>query len=357
MPVLEYKCPNCGGGLELNPANQKMKCPFCLSEFEQAEIERLFAEQEKNKFNTDGAEEEEKARKDAEFAGSTNIYRCQSCGAEIMADDTTAATFCLYCHNPVVLSARCSGELRPSRLIPFMTTKEQATSNYQAWCGKKWFVPKEFKAVTTAEKISGVYIPFWLADCSVNGMIHADGKKIRTWTSGNYRYTETREFDVRRAASGVFKGIPADGSSKAEDGLMDALEPFDYSNIREFSMNYLSGFLAEKYDVDRKDVFPRIKARVDENTEALIRNSMQYDKISILEKNIVIEKTDWEYVMMPVWFMTYKFNDKDYYFAMNGETGKVTGILPLSKKKLFWASCLVGMIGFILGVIGGGIFL
>ena len=328
MPVLEYKCPNCGGGLELNPANQKMKCPFCLSEFEQAEIERLFAEQEKNKFNTDGAEEEEKARKDAEFAGSTNIYRCQSCGAEIMADDTTAATFCLYCHNPVVLSARCSGELRPSRLIPFMTTKEQATSNYQAWCGKKWFVPK-----------------------------HADGKKIRTWTSGNYRYTETREFDVRRAASGVFRGIPADGSSKAEDGLMDALEPFDYSNLREFSMNYLSGFLAEKYDVDRKDVFPRIKARVDENTEALIRNSMQYDKISILEKNIVIEKTDWEYVMMPVWFMTYKFNDKDYYFAMNGETGKVTGILPLSKKKLFWASCLVGMIGFILGVIGGGIFL
>ena len=47
MPVLEYKCPNCGGGLELNPTNQKMKCPFCLSEFEQAEIERIFAEQEK----------------------------------------------------------------------------------------------------------------------------------------------------------------------------------------------------------------------------------------------------------------------------------------------------------------------
>ncbi len=247
MPVLEYKCPNCGGGLELNPVNQKMKCPFCLSEFEQAEIERIFAEQEKAKFNTDGAEEEEKARKDAEFSGSTNIYRCQSCGAEIMADDTTAATFCLYCHNPVVLSARCSGDLRPSRLVPFMTTKEQAISNYKAWCGKKWFVPKEFKAITTAEKISGVYIPFWLADCSVNGMIHAEGKKIRSWTSGNYRYTETRIYDVSRKANGVFRGIPADGSSKAEDGLMDALEPFDYSQLKEFSMNYLSGFLAEIY--------------------------------------------------------------------------------------------------------------
>ena len=104
---------------------------------------------------------------------------------------------------------------------------------------------------------------------------------------------------------------------------MDALEPFDYSNLREFSMNYLSGFLAEKYDVDRKDVFPRIKKRVDDNTEALIRNSMQYDRINMLEKNIVIEKTDWEYVMMPVWFLTYKFNDTNYYFAMNGETGKV----------------------------------
>ncbi len=357
MPVLEYKCPNCGGGLELNPVNQKMKCPFCLSEFEQAEIERIFAEQEKAKFNTDGAQEEEKARKDAEFSGSTNIYRCQSCGAEIMADDTTAATFCLYCHNPVVLSARCSGDLRPSRLVPFMTTKEQAISNYKAWCGKKWFVPKEFKAITTAEKISGVYIPFWLADCSVNGMIHAEGKKIRSWTSGNYRYTETRIYDVSRKANGVFRGIPADGSSKAEDGLMDALEPFDYSQLKEFSMNYLSGFLAEKYDVDRKDVFPRIKSRVDENTEAVIRNTMHYDSVRVLDKNIVIEKTDWEYVMMPVWFMTYKYNEKDYYFAMNGETGKVTGILPLSKKKLFWASCLVGMIGFILGIIGGGIFL
>ena len=138
---------------------------------------------------------------------------------------------------------------------------------------------------------------------------------------------------------------------------MDALEPFDYSQLKEFSMNYLSGFLAEKYDVDRKDVFPRIKSRVDENTEAVIRNTMHYDSVRVLDKNIVIEKTDWEYVMMPVWFMTYKYNEKDYYFAMNGETGKVTGILPLSKKKLFWASCLVGMIGFILGIIGGGIFL
>ena len=117
MPVLEYKCPNCGGGLELNPANQKMKCPFCLSEFEQAEIERIFAEQEKAKFNTDGAQEEEKARKDAEFSGSTNIYRCQSCGAEIMADDQLTATFCYYCHNPVILAGKMGGEFKPDDVV------------------------------------------------------------------------------------------------------------------------------------------------------------------------------------------------------------------------------------------------
>ena len=36
--LIEYKCPACGGALEFNSALQKMKCPFCDSEYSMEEL-------------------------------------------------------------------------------------------------------------------------------------------------------------------------------------------------------------------------------------------------------------------------------------------------------------------------------
>jgi len=340
MDSLAYKCPNCCADLKFNAAAQSFTCDYCSSSFTEAEMKQIAAEIEQNT----NQRPEEEVQVDEEFAGQTSVYSCDSCGASIMCDDNTAATFCYYCHNPVILKGRVSGEFRPSFVLPFQIDRETAIGHFRTWCKKHWFLPKNFLSEGQQEKITGLYVPFWVTDVSINGEMDALGKNIRSWTSGDYRYTETSEYAVTRRAKIVLKGLPADGSSHIDDELMEAVEPFDYQKVKPFAMQYLSGFFAEKYDVDMAGMFPRIQKRAVQASDTLLRESMKgYTTVSVTRSDIKVMNTTWEYMLLPVWFMSYKYNNKIYEFALNGQTAKFVGTPPLSKFRVAAFSSLIGL--------------
>lgn len=353
MDASEYKCPNCNAELKFDPATQKLSCEYCMSAFTIDEIKEIYADAETV---LDSVPPEEAKDKD-EFEEHTNLYHCASCGADIMADDRETATFCYYCHNPVILSGKLTGEYRPSKVIGFHITREQAEEAFKKWVSKRMFVPKDFKSEQQLEKMTGLYVPFWVADCDVQSDFSGIGKVVRSWTSGNYHYTETKEFKVERSAKVTTLGIPADGESKIDDQLMEAIEPFDYKELQPFSMSYLSGFYADKYDIDKAGVFPRIKERATKASRDVIHQSIgRYSSISTQSESYNVQRTKWEYMMLPVWFMTFKYNDKIYEFAVNGQTGKLAGTPPLEKGKLKLFSTAIGLaVAVIGGIILGGL--
>ncbi len=352
MAIITYKCPNCGGPLEFNAESQNWKCEFCLSEFNNEQI-KSFAEDQ----NLKDATQQQTTEKDTEFEERAKVYSCTSCGAEIVTDETTAATFCYYCHSPAIIPGQLSGQYRPAKVIPFKINKEVARDMFIKWCNKKPLLSKQFISDSQLELLSGIYIPFWLYDCDTRGRIIAEGRKVRTWVSGDKRYTETRYYDVIRAATASFNGIPADGSKKADDNLMEMLEPYDYSKMEDFSMSYLSGYLAEKYDIDEKGVFGRISDRVNEYTNTLLRYNIQgYSSVTVRNSNVDIYESKATYVLLPAWIFTYNYKGKTYVFALNGQTGKIAGSLPLSKGRMTaWFSIISGITFAILAI--GGMFL
>lgn len=350
MESVEYKCPNCSADLKFNPTTQKLDCEYCLSSFTVEEVKNVCA-------NTENSIPEEAVQMKEDFENHTQLYRCQSCGAEIIADDQQTATFCYYCHNPVILAGKMGGEYKPDKVIGFKIDKNLALENFKRWVGKRWFVPKDFKSQQQLEKLTGLYVPFWIADCNVNADFRAVGKKIRSWTSGNYHYTETKEYRIIRQCNMTTSGIPADGETKIDDLLMEAIEPYDYKDLKDFSMSYLSGFYADKYDVDKAQVFPRIRARSNLACSNYIKGTISgYTSVSPSVEQYNIVNTNWNYTMLPVWFMAYKYKDKVYEFAMNGQTGKLAGTPPLSKGKLALASAILGVVVTVVcGLIGGGV--
>ena len=347
--VQQYKCPNCAAELRFHPKKQGFACEYCGSFFTPEECKAA-----NEQFQAQAIED---APKQDEFEQGNALYSCPSCGAEIIADSNTAATECYYCHNPVVLKGRLSGEYRPSKVIPFKLTREEAEKIFKDWCKKRWFLPKSFKSDAQLLHMAGVYVPFWVADCDVNGTMRAVCKKIRTWTSGNYEYTETKEYDVFRSAGLRFEGIPADGASKIEDQLMEAIEPFDYRKAKPFEMVYLSGFLSDKYDVNKSQVFPRVRNRAVNGSDQILRASMVgYDSIRVTQSDMQVVRTDWQYMLLPVWFMTFGYGGKQYAFAINGQTGKQAGTPPLDTGKLLGVCGLIvgicTLLGALVGVIG-----
>ncbi len=338
--AVTYKCPNCAADLKFSVETQGFKCDYCLSEFTEAEMKELISQKQEQQADQSA---EEQALND-EFE-KTGVYVCKSCGAEVMADENTSATFCFYCHNPVIMSGRVEGEYRPAAVLPFQISREKALDTFADFCKKHKFLPKDFREAARSEKVVGLYVPFWVTDCKVSADMEALGKKTRSWSSGDYRYTETSEFAVERRGTVRLQGLPADGASHIDDELMEACEPFDYSLAKPFSMEYLSGFLAEKYDVDKQGVFPRIQKRAVQATDQIVRSSMTgYDSVSVTHADLRVQQTDWKYMLLPVWFLSYKYGDKVYEFAVNGQSGKFVGVPPLDKKKCMLVSLAVGIV-------------
>lgn len=352
MESLAYKCPNCCADIKFSAADQKFVCEYCMSSFTQDEMEEIAAVQEQHT----AEHSEEEVQIDEEFLEHTSVYSCDSCGATIMADDNTAATFCYYCHNPVILKGRVSGEFRPSYVLPFQIDRDSAVMYFKKWCSKHKFLPRDFLSAGQQEKIVGLYVPFWVTDVNVHADMAGLGKKVRSFRHGDYQITETREYAVARKARILLRGLPADGASHIDDDLMEAVEPFDYQAVRPFAMQYLSGFLAEKYDVNMAAMFPRIQKRAVQACDQLVRGSMNergYHSVSVTHADIRVMGTTWEYMLLPVWFMTYKYNGKVYEFALNGQTAKFVGNPPLSKPRLAAFCTAIGVLAAVLTVLLG----
>ncbi len=357
MSTVQYKCPNCGGELTFKPGEQKFGCDYCFSFFTEEEIAKLYEETNKKaEANADTEAQTLESENDySDFEEGTRLYACNSCGAQIIAEETSAATFCYYCHNPVVLAGRLKGKYRPNFVIPFAVTREKAEENFKKWCRKRWFLPSDFKSKQQLEKMSGVYVPFWLTSCNANAQYNCIGEKIRRYTKGDYRYTETTEFAVNRSGYFPFGRVPADGAQKIDDELMHAIEPYDYNQIRNFSMQYLSGFLAEKYDVPWEQVLEPTKMRIQSGCKDKLRSTViGYDGIKAEQIHVSYSNMDKEYALLPVWFMNYHHKGKTYSFAVNAQTGKLAGTPPLSMPKLlgFCGGLLAGLT-LLITLIGG----
>lgn len=337
--VTNYQCPACTGPLHFSAKTGKLQCDYCGRSYDVAVIEQLYADREKAAAGTEpqwdasaaGGQwtEEEKAH--------MRTYTCPSCGAELICDDTTAATSCPYCGNPTVIPGRFSGALKPDYVIPFRMDKAAATEALKEYYRGKKLLPKEFALQNHIEEIKGIYVPFWLFDGSASADLSFLGTRVEMFRQGRDQVTVTRYFRVARSGDISFRRVPADASSKMPDAHMDSIEPFRYADIRPFSFGYLPGFLADKYDVDAKTSSRRVNERIRASTvEAFTATVAGYATLTPQYTDIRLKQGEVKYALLPVWLLSTKWKGKNFLFAMNGQTGKLIGDLPVSWKK-FWA--------------------
>lgn len=335
--VIEFKCPCCDAGLHFSGADQKLTCEYCGNSFELETVQEYNAGLEQGNVQDVSWEAEQTGELSVEEQGTMRSYICNTCGGEIVTDATTAATFCPFCENPTIMPGNVSGGLRPDAVIPFKTTKDDAKKAFLELCKGKPLLPKDFTSKNRLEKITGMYVPFWLYECvgDVDGQYKAT--KVTRWSDSKYRYTKTDHYMLTRAANAEFVGIPMDGSTKMDNVIMESIEPFDMNEAVDFNTAYLSGFLADKYDVEAKDGEERIRQRVDETLDALMKPSMAgYSSVITSSKQLRVQHNKARYVLFPVWMLHTKYKGKTYVFAMNGQTGKMTGTLPIDSGRQ-WA--------------------
>lgn len=354
IQITNYQCPSCSGPLHYVGASGKLKCDYCDSSYDVEEIEVLYAKKEEKAAEAQHqAEKVEKEKNEDTFSDGNSwdtsdfrkwdverdemkAYSCPSCGAEIICDKSTGATSCPYCGNPAVVPGQFVGVLRPDFIVPFKISKEEAVKALKEHYRGKFFLPKNFTQENHIQEIRGVYVPFWMFDGKAEGDAYYEATISQTYRSGDYKITQTKHYEVYRAGSVTFERVPVDASSKMPDNHMDSIEPYDYKELKKFSTAYLPGFLADKYDVSVEQSIMRADQRCEGTLISALRQTVKhYDTCILKKESINLQRGKVHYTLMPVWILNTKWKGKDFLFAMNGQTGKLVGDLPISWRK-FW---------------------
>lgn len=353
--ITNYKCPACTGPLHYEGASGRLECEYCGSSFGVTEIEDLYAEKieeaeaaaavlqaeepEEEYDMPDGSGSwESNANSDwGEEAANMKAYNCPSCGAELICDINTAATSCPYCGNPTIIPGNFSGALKPDYIIPFKLDKMAAINALAKYYKGKKFLPKAFADTNHLDDITGVYVPFWLYDGEAYADMYFHATRVHTHTTRKERITTTDHFRLRRAGSLKFEKIPVDASKKMPDAHMDAIEPYDYSELRPFSTAYMPGFLADKFDMSADECAERADQRAENSTVSVISSTTGgFTTVLPESRNVRLKRGEVKYALLPVWMLSTRWKGQSFLFAMNGQTGKLIGDLPVDKGR-YWA--------------------
>lgn len=343
-----FRCKNCGGNVVYSPERKKMFCPFCESEDSEEREDGVIVTSEAEtgqpapgvdaqtqEGGTTGTTAQTKSAIGNAQQKVTKV--CPNCGGEIPMTAATSATRCPYCDNYLIVDDQISGTYTPHMLIPFKMGKEGCKQLIRSKFEKCVFAPTDFLSEVRLNGIHGDYVPFWFYDYNTNCTFHGEGTKVRSWTTGNTQYTETSYYDIVRDMDIDFDKIPVDASVGMPDDVMDLMEPFDYKEMQEFKPEYLSGFYSERYNMTSDLVESRAKAKMQEDAKKMLNDSYSgYSSVRKMVENVSVTDSSVNYGLLPVWKYDYTYKGKEYPFYVNGQTGKLVGIAPISKAKV-WA--------------------
>ncbi len=327
-----FRCRNCGGNVVYSPERQGMYCPFCDSQ--------------------DSGERTE---------GSTRMLSiCPNCGGEVPVQPHTSAIQCPYCDSYLILNERVEGAYAPKMMIPFQLGKEACKQSLRDKFKRCLFAPTDFLSELRLEGMQGVYVPYWFYDYDAACCFKGEGTRVKVWRSGDKEYTETAVYAVCRDLDISFEKIPVDASEQMPDGVMDLIAPFRYNQMVDFKPQFMSGFGAEKYNMTADVVEGRARALMQEDAEKLLRESYAgFHSMKTIRKDVQIRQSQSSYGLLPVWKYLYRYKDQEYPFYVNGQTGKIVGTAPFSRRKFgayvgtLWVSltAVLALVKVILGLL------
>lgn len=313
------KCPACASNIFFMPEVKGMVCRNCGNIYDPSTLEKTgsFGFSIEHDYTGDN-EISEDDRKRHEIV-------CDSCGATMIADENMMSTMCPFCGSPALITRRMTREFKPDYILPFKIDKQTAENNMKKWLKTRKITPRGFKSRSRLTKMTPLYVPFWLVDCAVNTDLYGTGRNTKDEITTTYSVTSKVKYYV--------KNVPFDASLKIANKLMEAIEPFDFSELVKFDKRYLQGFYADKYDQGPFELMDRYIKRMSRISLDMSDSiSSKYDSYEPAPERDFTWMSDLniKYCLLPVWFVTVEFDGRNLQFAVNGQTGEASGQAPTS---------------------------
>ena len=305
-----YSCPGCGSQMLFDIPSQQLKCGRC---------ERMMSI----------AEADEKEARQAGSSFDVELLTCPTCGAEIHAINTAAASFCSYCGSSVMLETQEAEYMPPEKVIPFQITREECFAKFKGMLAGSFCADHRLKRDITADSFRGIYVPYHTYNASVKGTVTLEGEEEK----GNATYHYKTKVELNHA----YEGIMHDASREMPDNISEAISVSSEARdkVRPFSPAYLSGFYADVADTDPDIYVPYAKSEairkgLEQTIPALKDDPSHYSTADV--ETALASKAKADYTgdtLLPVWFMSMKSGSRVLYAVQNAVTGEMWADIPM----------------------------
>lgn len=336
------KCVGCGGNLKFAPGTEHLNCEYCgaKNEIKPAEA-TVIEENDFESFLNQAATSSDKQE--------VSTVKCDNCGASTTLKPNITSSSCPYCDTPLVIkSASTCSLIKPKYVLPFKIERKPANELFIKWVGGLWFAPGDLKkyAENSAEKLNGVYMPFWTYDTDTTtrytGM-RGDHYYVTESYTDSQGKTQTRSVQKTRwtPASGTvynnFDDVLVCASHSLPEKLVHNLEPWDLASLSAYDDRYLSGFVTESYQIELKPGFDIAKNMMAPKIRSSVCSDIGGDTQQVITQSSDYDNITFKHILLPVWISAYRYNDKVYRFMINARTGEVQGERPWSTVKILLA--------------------
>lgn len=354
---LDLNCEQCSAHLLYQPGDKHLTCPYCQHEHEidcaddttvikESDLESYLANAEKS------APRE-----------TIKTVQCTICSAETTIDENIQSSTCPFCASPILADAAIeSRRIQPEYIVPFDLEKNQAETLYKDWIKSLWFAPNAIKKQSNNRtEMKGMYLPFWTYDAntatSYTGQRGDHYYVTQSYTNGKGRRStrrvrKTRWYPVSGNVSHFFDDVLVAATRSLPTDKLEALEPWNLKNMREYDSRYLVGFITEQHSVSVQEGLASGKGKMNEHIDRLIRRNIGGDEQRISNRRSQYSNLHFKHILLPVWVSSYRFKEKVYQFLVNARTGEVQGQRPWSIVKI--ASLSLAIIALIAGLIWYG---
>lgn len=358
-----FKCPSCGGVLVFDPQGQSLKCEYCKHEINLSD-ER----QHPTAYGFDNDSELEPQV----WGERSHAVKCSNCGAQTVFDAYVVSDRCPFCGNSNIQEEVITTGIMPESILPFKVSAEAAVGLYKKWLRGKWLTPSKLRKGINTQRVqlTGMYVPCWSFD--------ADTSSYYTAMAGEYYYvtvytTQVRDGKTERVphqerrirwypVSGYyaenFRNYIVDSSVHIDDTMYSRIQPYNLEDLTPYKSEYLSGFKAERYSVDLKTGWETAKERLSQLIARGITAQINADEVKDLHFKTAYGSKKYKHILLPLWFSSFKYKEKNYGYMINGQTGRVDGKSPLSPWKVtalvIGIAALVGICYFFINMYTGG---
>jgi hypothetical protein len=275
--------------------------------------------------------------------------RCQNCGAQIACDPDRRSYVCPFCDSTYVAEYAPDATDRqpPEFVIGFAVTPEQALEAFHKWLrqGGLWR-PGDLRQARIDDKLKGVYLPFWsfsmLAHSQWSAQIGEHWYRTETYTTVENGKTVTRTRQVQETEwwglSGrhhqYHSGYLVSGSRGLPQEYAERIKPFHLAALKRYEPYFLAGWINEEYSVERDVALAACQREFQRRQTAAVGGFLPGDTHRGLNVDTQFSDINSDLILLPVYLLSYRYQDKVYRFLMNGQTGKVAGDKPLSWRRI-----------------------